>query len=106
MKKTPRLFIAALGDACLEKAFDWVCRLGLAGVHTEMDMAGRSLKSQMKQANRSGAPFVLILGESELASGSAILRNMETKSQSEVAIDENIVENVVARIRPHSPTIQ
>lgn len=105
-EKTPRLFIAALGDACLEKAFDWVCRLGLAGVHTEMDMAGRSLKSQMKQANRSVAPFVLILGESELASGSAILRNMETKSQSEVAIDENIVENVLARILPHSPIIQ
>ncbi|AOY57791.1 MULTISPECIES: histidine--tRNA ligase [Desulfococcus] len=99
-EKTPQLFIAALGETCAEKAFDWVCRLGLAGVHTEMDMAGRSLKSQMKQADRSGAAFVLIIGESELASGTAILRNMRTKAQSPVPIDANTVKAIIAHIRP------
>ena len=101
-EKFPRLFIAALGDTSAEKAFDWICRLGLAGVHAEMDMAGRSLKSQMKQADRSGADFVLILGDSELASGSAVLRNMRSKAQTSVAIDAHTVENVIAHIRPHS----
>jgi histidyl-tRNA synthetase len=101
-EKTPQLFIAALGDVCAEKAFDWICRLGRQGVPAEMDMAGRSLKSQMKQADRSGADFVLILGESELASGSAILRDMRTRAQTDVAIDANIIESVLAHIRPHS----
>jgi len=101
-EKTPRLFIAALGEDCAEKAFDWVCRLGLAGIHAEMDMAVRSLKSQMKQADRSRAAFVLIIGESELASGNAILRNMRTKAQSPIAIDANTVKNVIAHIRPHA----
>jgi histidyl-tRNA synthetase len=98
-EKRPLLFVAALGSACAEKAFDWMCRLSLAGVHTEMDMAGRSLKSQMKQANRCGADFVLILGESELESGSAILRNMQTKEQSSIAIDARTVESVLAQIQ-------
>jgi histidyl-tRNA synthetase len=41
----------------------------------------------MKKADRSGAKYVLIVGEDELAKGSAILRNMQTKEQSEVPID-------------------
>ncbi len=94
----PRLFIAALGDAAAERAFEWSCRIGMAGIYTEMDMAGRSLKSQMKQAGRSGAPFVLIVGESELAAGSAVLRNMDTKEQFAVPIDDRTVENVIGYI--------
>jgi histidyl-tRNA synthetase len=42
-----------------------------------MDHEGRSLKSQMKQANKAGARFVLIVGDAELASGKGILRNMQ-----------------------------
>ena len=101
-EKAPQLFIAALGDASAEKAFDWICRLGLEGVTAEMDMAGRSLKSQMKQADRSGAGFVLILGESELASGTAILRNMRTRAQTDVALDDRIIDRILAHIRPYS----
>ncbi|WP_373500286.1 histidine--tRNA ligase [Desulfococcus sp.] len=99
LEKKPRLFIAALGDACAEKAFDWICRLGLAGVHAEMDMADRSLKSQMKQADRCGADLVLILGESELASGSAVLRNMRTKEQAAVVIDDQTAARLLAHIQ-------
>ncbi len=101
-EKAPQLFIAALGDASAEKAFDWICRLGLEGVTAEMDMAGRSLKSQMKQADRSGAGFVLILGESELASGTAIMRNMRTRAQTDVALDDRIIDRILAHIRPYS----
>ncbi len=99
LEKKPRIFIAALGEACAEMAFDWVCRLGLAGVHAEMDMACRSLKSQMKQADRSGADWVLILGESELAAGSAVLRNMLTKAQTSVAIDERTVKRLLDHLQ-------
>jgi histidyl-tRNA synthetase len=91
--KTPHLYIAALGAAAQEKAFQWLSALGKAGVSTEMDYADRSLKSQMKRANRLGAGHVLIVGESELQNGAAVLRDMQTKAQQEVPMD-HLVDQV------------
>jgi histidyl-tRNA synthetase len=51
-----------------------------------MEMAGRSLKSQMKRADRSGAPWVLIYGDHEAEKGVAVLRNMATKEQTELPV--------------------
>ncbi len=65
-----------------------MCALGLAGVRSEMDFSNKSLKAQMKRADRLGASYVLIVGEDELRQGSAILRNMQTKEQLSVAFDE------------------
>ena len=62
-----------------------------------MDFGGKSLKSQMKQADRLEAPYVLIVGDDELEKGAAILRNMQTKEQISVSID-GLVENVKAKI--------
>ncbi|MBW1753991.1 MAG: hypothetical protein JRJ46_13050, partial [Deltaproteobacteria bacterium] len=61
----------------------------------EMDMGDRSLKSQMKRANKFAAKHTLIVGEKELEQGSVILRNMATKDQVLLPI-ENLVENVKA----------
>ncbi len=47
-----------------------------------MDHEGRSLKSQMKQADKAGARFVLIIGDAELESGKGMLRNMATEEQT------------------------
>ena len=74
-------------------AFEWICRLGLDGIRVEMDFSDKSLKSQMKRANRLGAPYVLILGENELETGEALLRNMQTKEQTSIALDD-MVDNL------------
>jgi histidyl-tRNA synthetase len=58
-----------------------------------MDYSGRSLKSQMKRADRLGAAHVLIVGDSELQKGAAVLRDMVTKQQQEVAI-KDLVNNL------------
>jgi histidyl-tRNA synthetase len=94
--RKPDLFLAALGAKSQVLAFDWMCKLGLNGIRVEMDFSDRSLKSQMKRANRLGADFVLILGDDELESGEAVLRNMETKEQTSVPI-ETLVENIQTR---------
>ena len=94
----PDLFIAALGDKAQERAFGWLSALGSAGVSVEMDYAGRSLKSQMKRADRLSAANVLIVGDSELQSGAAVLRNMSTKVQQEIAI-ENLPETIRQKIK-------
>lgn len=51
------------------------------------DIVGRSLKAQMKYANKIGAEYTLIIGDNEIDLGKAQLRNMQTGEQSEVSLD-------------------
>ncbi len=94
--KKPQIFLAALGPASQALAFEWLCALGRNGIRAEMDFSDKSLKSQMKQANRMEAGRVLILGDDELKKGAALLRNMDTKEQVSVPLD-NLVENLIKR---------
>ena len=59
-----------------------------AGLSARMDYAGRSMKSQMKQADKANARYALILGEDELAKDVVTVRNMETSGQEQVAREE------------------
>jgi len=95
--RKPDIFIAALGEKAQSIAFKWTCKLGLREIQTEMDMEDRSLKSQMKRADRLGSKYVLIIGEDELEKGEVILRDMLTKEQVMIPL-ENLVENVIKKI--------
>jgi histidyl-tRNA synthetase len=94
----PDLYIAALGESAQQRAFGWLSVLGSAGVSVEMDYAGRSLKSQMKRADRLSAAHVLIVGDAELQSGTAVLRNMATKEQKAIAL-ENLPETIRQQLK-------
>jgi histidyl-tRNA synthetase len=96
--RKPDVFVAALGDESRLLAFEWVCAFGNQGIGAELDFGGRSLKSQMKQADRLEARYALIVGDDELAKREAILRNMETKEQESVSLD-NLVQNIKIRIK-------
>jgi histidyl-tRNA synthetase len=96
--KTPDIYLAALGEKSLSLAFEWKSALCLEGVKTEMDFSDKSLKSQMKRADRLGAKHVLIVGDNEIKQGSVILRNMTTKEQVTIPI-EHVVENIKAKLR-------
>jgi histidyl-tRNA synthetase len=89
----PNLFVAALGAESQALAFEWICRLGMEGVRAEMDFSDKSLKSQMKRADRLGAGYTMILGDNELKEKTAILRNMESKEQIPVPL-ENIIQTI------------
>ncbi|MFZ1985498.1 MAG: histidine--tRNA ligase [Desulfatitalea sp.] len=82
----PLLFIAALGEAARQAAFYWCAELAAAGLYVEMEHGDKSLKAQMKRADRLGAARVLIVGDAELASGKANLRDMASKEQTEVVL--------------------
>lgn len=90
---TPQIFIAALGEKAREQGFLWLADLCRRGIGAEMDFEGRSLKSQMKRADKLGAAFVLMVGEEELARETALLRNMQTREQTEIGFD-HLVEEV------------
>ena len=82
----PRLYIASLGDAAVPTALSITERLRREGIYAECDIVGRSLKAQMKYANKLGADYTLILGDSEIESGKAQLRDMRNSTQTEVEI--------------------
>jgi histidyl-tRNA synthetase len=85
--KKPSVYIAALGQAAQIKALGIVSRLRKEGKYAECDIVSRSLKAQMKYANKIGAKYTLIIGDSEIEAGKAQLRNMENGEQTEVDID-------------------
>ena len=85
--KRPLLYIAALGDRATVKALAITERLRREGKYAECDIVGRSLKAQMKYANKIGAEYTLIIGDSEIDAGKAQLKNMADGSQCEVEID-------------------
>jgi histidyl-tRNA synthetase len=85
--RKPDVFVAALGEKSRLQAFEWVCAFGDIGINAELDFGGKSLKSQMKRADRLAAGHVLIVGDDELKKGEAILRNMETKDQVSIPFD-------------------
>lgn len=84
----PKLFIAALGEVAADRAFVLMSRLQMAGVRAEMDYQGKSLKAQMRRANKLQAEYTLILGEDEVQSGTAQLKNMSDSSQVEVVLEQ------------------
>ena len=72
-------------------------RLRRTGAFVECDLVGRSLKAQMKYANKIGARFSMVLGDDEIANGSAKLKNMENGEQSEIPLDgEQFVKELTA----------
>lgn len=84
----PTLYIAPMGKAAQCKASGIVSKLRGMGVYAEYDLVGRSLKAQMKYADKTGAFFTLIIGDSELESGKAILKNMKESSQQEIDLND------------------
>ncbi|OEU66627.1 MAG: histidine--tRNA ligase [Desulfobacterales bacterium PC51MH44] len=95
--QAPDIFLAALGEESQSLAFEWKCALGLKGIKVEMDFGARSLKSQMKQANRLEAKYTLIVGDNEIKAGAAILRDMATKAQVSIPI-KSVVEDIKSKL--------
>lgn len=87
-EKKMDLYVGSRGEAAAVQAAVLVYRLRQAGVRAEADLAGRSVKAQMKYANKIGARYTMILGEDELAEGQAALKNMETGESEKVAFAE------------------
>jgi histidyl-tRNA synthetase len=83
----PHLFIAALGAEGYREAYKLVNQLHLDGIRAELDYEQKSLKSQMRRADKLKTRYVLILGDEEIKKGRAVLRNMEDKSQEEIPTD-------------------
>jgi len=97
LAQTPDIYIAALGEKNRSLAFKWKCAWGLEGIKADMEFGDKSLKSQMKRAHRLGAKHALIVGDNEVKEGAVILRDMTTKKQMSIPI-EDVVEHIKANM--------
>ena len=95
-KPGPGLYIVWIGNKARSWAIDAAHRLRKRGLVVEMDGDSRSMKSQMRRADKVGAQAVLIVGEDELNKGRVVLRNMASKEQLEVNI-QNVVDELLLR---------
>jgi len=91
------LFIVALGQKAQDMAFEWLQALRGRKILADMDFQDRSLKAQMRRADKLGASFALIAGDRELEAGVAVLRNLKTKEQMEIPL-EDLVTHVAGRV--------
>jgi len=98
-KKGPSIdmFIAALGPEARREVMSWIRHWRRQGLAVQMSYEDRGLKAQMKQADRVGARYVLIVGKNELDKKQVVVRDMITRDQHEVPVDDVIsaVETLV-----------
>lgn len=88
-------YVVALGETAQAEGFKLLNRLRQQGLSAAMDFAGRSMKAQMKQANKLGAKYSVILGEDEIAEDVVMLRSMEDSSQAKVPMNQ-VAEKIKA----------
>lgn len=86
------LYIAPMDESAVTKAMQLAKEAREAGYTVEYDLMERGLKAQMKYADKKGAAFTMVLGENELNSGTAKLKNMQTGEQTEISIEDKFFE--------------
>jgi histidyl-tRNA synthetase len=91
------VFLAALGEKPVEKSFILLSELQKNGVRADMDFSGKSLKGQMRRADKSNARYVLILGEDELLRDQGQLKDMAAGRQETVSL-KNIEGYLISQV--------
>ena len=84
------LFVAGIGEEGAKVGYGLAHGLRAKGFSVAMDHEGRSLKAQMKQANKASAKFALIIGDSELESGAGVLRDMCKRDAEQQEVKLNV----------------
>ena len=86
--KTPDVYIGGMGNEGFIKAQALANELRREGIAADADIVGRGVKAQMKYADKTGARFLIIIGDNELAAGSVNVKNMLTGEQTEKPFGE------------------
>ncbi len=73
-----QLYIASIGENASAQAAKLAKELRASGISVQFDVVGRSVKAQMKYADKTGAVFTIVLGDDDLNKGEVILKNMDS----------------------------
>jgi len=99
------VYFASMGQAAALKAIRLCGALRREGICAQCDLMNRSVKAQMKYANKLGARYTMVLGDDELASGSARLKNMATGEETTLAIGDDF-SDLLARLMANAAYTQ
>ncbi len=94
----PRIYVAAFGTKAVDVGCALLDELRQAGVPADMDFRSTSLKAHLRQADRLGALYTILLGDDEIEKGTATLRNMQTKAQEDLPL-RDLVSSLQGRLR-------
>ncbi len=84
------IYIATMGERAQAFAHVMINKLRRCNIGAETDLMGRSLKSQMKYANKKGFSYTIVLGDDEIESGKGVLKDMRSGDQKDVSLDSII----------------
>lgn len=84
----PAVFLALVDHRLKAEGFQLLYQLRKSGIYTETDYAGKNLKAQLKQANRLGAAYVVIIGPDEFTEGKCKIKTMKTGDEQLVALGD------------------
>lgn len=91
------VYFASMGDEAAKRCFAMVSHLREGGVAAECDTVGRGLKAQMKYADKIGARQTIVVGDNELATGMAKIKDMETGETADIALDDSLYTTLYNR---------
>ena len=81
---SPKLFVAGFSETHIQEILPVVSELRSKGISVEVELLGRSLKAQMREADRLKAEYSVVIGDNEISSKSAKIKHMATGNQEEV----------------------
>lgn len=93
----PEIFVASIGDTADIAAQKLVYDLRLLGIRAERDLCARSVKAQMKYANKLGAGFSIVLGDDEISQNSVDIKNMETGESCSIAVEADKIAEYIRK---------
>lgn len=85
------LYIAPMDESVVPTAMKIAKEIRSGGFNVEFDTVGRGLKAQMKYSDKIGAAFTIVLGDNEISSGTAKLKNMKTGEQIDIKLDDTLL---------------
>ncbi len=86
----PWIFLIPLGEAALQYCFQLAMRLRHLKIPTEIDLSAKKIQQGLQYANFIQAEYCLVIGDNELTTGQAILKNMQTREQQPIQLDQCI----------------
>ena len=90
IEERPDVYIVQATPAAKKECYRLAATLRNAGISTMIDYEGRSMKSQLKTADKEGAKFAVLIGDDELAKGVVTLRTLANSEQTQVPADQII----------------
>ncbi len=87
---TCELYLAPMGEAAARECFAIAAKLREGGVAVQTDIVGRGLKAQMKYADKIGAKQVIVIGDNELETKQAKLKDMDAGTETPIALDDSL----------------